>query len=82
MIHGSSILTPSPSSPCDPAFHRVAQLRCILSPSFLLHTRFLPDFPSETTTPGPSRDTVSRPSNHVSSASHPPALVPSPSPHL
>lgn len=73
MIHDSSILTFSPSRPCDRAFRPVAQLRCILSPSVLFRTRFLADFQSENTPPSPSRDQVSPSSYHFQRASHPQA---------
>jgi len=73
MTHDSSILTSSPSRPCDRAFRPVAQHRCFLSPSFRLPARFLPEFPSENTLLSPSRDQASRSSNHTHRASHPQA---------
>ena len=80
MIHHSSILTSAPSRPCDRAFRPVAQLRCTLAPSFLLRSRFLPDFQSETTPTSPSRDPVPPSPHHFQSASRPPTNVSSPSP--
>ena len=80
MIHGSSILTSAPSRPCDRAFRPVAKLRYILSPSFLLRTRFLPEFQSENTPPSPSREPVYPPSDNSRSTSPPPTLAQPPSP--
>ncbi len=71
MIRDLQIAHPSHSGPYGPTQRWVAQLRCTLSPSFLLRTRFLPDSQSEATPPSPSPDPVSRSSDHFQSASHP-----------